>query len=240
MSHHRDNYHRHGHSSSSSSSRRHGDSRYNSGGSGRGGAGNSYSSYDNSSYGGYSGGGGQFRDKKRSVKAFHICSDIDTFPFIRFSDYRSLDEYVPRKTRWDTSRLPPLQKNFFREHPITKDRSEVTHHSLTLSILLPPSLPPSIIPFITHSLPLPPSFNHSLFNIFCFPPQEDVMGFFKKNNMFVRGRDVPKPWLTFQEASFPGQQFHSIETASVWSRTAHLGQLLYFDFKTYFCQHVHV
>lgn len=42
-----------------------------------------------------------------------------------FSDYRNLDTYVPRKTRWDTEKLPSFRKNFYREHPNSVARPQV-------------------------------------------------------------------------------------------------------------------
>lgn len=42
-----------------------------------------------------------------------------------FSNYRNLDTYTPRKSRWETDKLPGFRKNFFKEHPSSKSRSDV-------------------------------------------------------------------------------------------------------------------
>ncbi|KAK8777621.1 hypothetical protein V5799_029029 [Amblyomma americanum] len=62
-----------------------------------------------------------------------------------------------RKPKWDLSRLPPFQKDFYKEHPTTAHR-----------------------------------------------PKHEVEAFRKQHDITIRGKDVPNPILTFEEANLPG------------------------------------
>ena len=41
------------------------------------------------------------------------------------SGYGDLDTYTGRKSRWESDKLQSFKKNFYREHPDSKARSEV-------------------------------------------------------------------------------------------------------------------
>ncbi|KAH9379270.1 hypothetical protein HPB48_020920 [Haemaphysalis longicornis] len=62
-----------------------------------------------------------------------------------------------RKPKWDLSRLPAFQKDFYKEHPTTAHR-----------------------------------------------PKHEVEAFRKQHDITIRGKDVPNPILTFEEANLPG------------------------------------
>lgn len=61
-----------------------------------------------------------------------------------------------RKPKWDLSRLPAFQKDFYKEHPTTAHR-----------------------------------------------PKHEVEAFRKQHDITIRGKDVPNPILTFEEANLP-------------------------------------
>ncbi|XP_037286444.2 putative ATP-dependent RNA helicase DDX5 isoform X1 [Rhipicephalus microplus] len=61
-----------------------------------------------------------------------------------------------RKPKWDLSRLPPFQKDFYKEHPTTAHR-----------------------------------------------PKHEVDAYRKQHDITIRGKDVPNPILTFEEANLP-------------------------------------
>ena len=69
---------------------------------------------------------GVYLKKELLLSFFIICCTRFSSRSLSSSDYRNLDEYNPsKKPRWDTARLPRFEKNFYREHPNSKLRSEV-------------------------------------------------------------------------------------------------------------------
>ena len=74
------------------------------------------------------------------------------------------------------------------------------------SLSLPPSLPPSLSLSLSLSLILSLSLSFPCPPFLCVsvPTQSEVQSYLRRNNMYVRGRDVPKPCLTFHEVYFPG------------------------------------
>ncbi|XP_077491005.1 putative ATP-dependent RNA helicase DDX5 isoform X1 [Amblyomma americanum] len=77
-----------------------------------------------------------------------------------------------RKPKWDLSRLPPFQKDFYKEHPTTAHR-----------------------------------------------PKHEVEAFRKQHDITIRGKDVPNPILTFEEANLPDFCMSAIRQAQYASPT---------------------
>lgn len=88
--------------------------------------------------------------------------------------YSRLNDYRSTKKRWDLSRLPRFEKDFYKEHPNVTNRSEV-------SCLI--------------------KMKESEIVIIVF--QADVERFRKSKTIFVKGHKVPKPVVSFEEAIFP-------------------------------------
>ncbi|VDP04158.1 unnamed protein product [Soboliphyme baturini] len=68
-----------------------------------------------------------------------------------------------RKPRWDTVKLPPFEKNFYKEAPSSASRS-----------------------------------------------RGEIDRFLQENDVTIKGRDAPRPVITFEEASFPPYSYEQL------------------------------
>ena len=95
-----------------------------------------------------------------------------------------LDDYQPSRKRWDLSRLPKFEKNFYSEHPAVSARAEVC---------LPEERWAWWVCGLTPC-----------------PLQAEVEQYRRAKEMFVRGHGVPKPVTQFEEAGFPSYIHNTI------------------------------
>lgn len=81
------------------------------------------------SRGGYSNGGSYNNDRKSSYESlewvFIVCYNYSMNCSLSLAHSR-LNDYKSSKKRWDMSRLPRFEKDFYKEHPIVAARNDVS------------------------------------------------------------------------------------------------------------------
>ena len=123
-------------------------------------------------------------------------------------NYSDLDTYTPSKSNWNTSRLPNFQKNFYNEHPISKSRSDVGYlilplYTCTCRIIFYQNCGPFVC--FNSNMFLLRVHVYQLYNFVVFLMwQMEIKEYWRSKAMYLKGTNIPKPCLTFEEANLPG------------------------------------